>query len=375
MRICIDSIGISSLKGTGLGTFTLEFLKNLLYMYPQPRYDLLYDESNFEFNLGRNNNVLTLDLNINRRDNDYSSIEKHIVSNKVNIYHSPNNGFSIPENKKCYYISTIHDLLPVVNQRYIDDKYLQKFNKVFSNVVKNSDRFIVLSEFLKEQLKNYFDVPDKKIIVNYPGCSKIFTPKNQESCENILSSKYKIKGEYILYVGSIHIRKNLDKLIRAFKYINLGNKALKLVLVGNYNGKRKEYYEKLKLLIEDLNLTDCVIFTGQIDYYDMPYFYSKAKCVINLSKYEGFSLSSLEAMACNTPVIWNNTSFFREVFQDIGVAVDANDHNLLINEISNTIYDTNLKEKIINEQKELSNNYKWEKNIINTIRVYETFVD
>ena len=51
MRICIDSIGISQLKGTGLGTFTLEFLKKLLYMYPQPTYDLLYDSLKPEFNI------------------------------------------------------------------------------------------------------------------------------------------------------------------------------------------------------------------------------------------------------------------------------------------------------------------------------------
>lgn len=373
MRVCIDSIGISQLMGTGIGTFTLEFLKNLLYMYPNPRYDLLYDNSNSKFDIGRNNNAFLLDLNINRRDNDYSKLESHIINNKVDIYHSPNNGFSIPQNKKCHYITTVHDLLPVVNRNYIDDKYLEKFSRVFTNVIKNSDKFIVLSEFLGEQLRNYFDVPDKKIIVNHPGCSAIFAPKNMESCENILSSKYKITGEYILHVGSIHIRKNLEKLIRAFKYINLQYKDLKLVLVGNYEGKRREYFEKLKILIQDLSLSDSVIFTGLIDYNDMPYFYSKAKCVINLSKYEGFPLSTIEGMACGTAVVWNNESFFREVLGNTGLSVDANDNEMLVDKISKMIFDDNLKNEIVEKQRELSLKYKWEKNIINTVRVYESF--
>lgn len=374
MRVCIDSIGISRLKGTGLTIFTFEFLKNLLYMYPHPQYDLLYDELKPEFDMGKNNKAEFLDLNINRRDNYYENIENYIVNNKVDIYHSPNNGFSIPKNKKCYYITTVLNLLPVVNRNYVDDKYFEKFSKVFPDAIKNSDKIIVLSKFLAEQLRNYFDVPDKKIFVNYPGCSKIFTPKNIEGCDTILSSKYSIKGDYILYAGSIHRRKNLEKLIRAFKYVNSIYKNLKLILVGNIEGKRKEYYEKLKLLVKDLNLDESIIFTGTVNYNDMPYFYSKAKCVINLSKYEGFPLSSIEAMACNTPVVWHNENFFREVLGDSGLMVDANNNEMLVDTMLGIISTDSLKEDIIRKQRETVSKYKWENNIINTVRIYESFL-
>ena len=373
MRICIDSIGISEFKGTGLGTYARELISNLLNMYPQPKYDLLYDSPSFEMSTDIYSNVLPINLNINRLNNDYSNIEEHIISNKVNIYHSPNNGFSIPKNKKCSYIATVQDLLPVINPDLVDEKYLMKFNTVFPNVIKNCDKIIVLSEFLKEQLKNYFDVPDKNILINYPGCSKIFRPKSQESCENILSSKYKVIGDYILYAGSIHRRKNLEKLITAFRQVKQQHNDLKLLLVGSCQGKRKEYYEKLWNLTEDLKLQDSVIFTGAADYNDMPYLYSRAKCTVNLSKYESFPLSTLEAMACNTPVIWNQESFFREVFESTGLAVDANDNDRLADGILNILYSHNLRESMIKEQRELSLKYTWEKHIANTVRLYETF--
>jgi glycosyltransferase involved in cell wall biosynthesis len=373
MRICIDSIGVSQFKGTGLGSFTLNFLKSLLYMYPQPRYDLLYDNIIPKLAIDENKNATFLDLNINRRDNDYSSIENHITTGKVDIFHSLNNGFSIPKNKKCHYITNVNDLLPVVDSRYVDEKYLEKFNEIFYRTIENSDKIIVMSEFLGEQLKNYFNVPKKKIFVNYPGCSENFNPKNKESCDNILNSKYNIKGDYILHVGSIHIRKNLENLINAFKYINLENKDMKLILVGNYTGKRTAYYEKLKELINILGLTDSVIFTGLVDHEDMPYFYSKASCCVNLSKYEGFPLCSLEAMGCSTPVIWNDVSFFREVFGNAGVAVDANDHEALVDTISKTIFNVTEKQSLLDNQREVCLKYKWERNIINTIRIYESF--
>lgn len=373
MKICIDGLGATRLMGTGMGTYTMEFLKNLFYMYPQPDYELLVEDSKPEINLGKNMKNLLLNLNINRRDNDYSSIEKHITDNKVNIYHSPNNGFSIPENKSCNYISTIHDLLPLVNSKYVDDKYMKKFIEVFPSAVKNSDKIIVVSNFLKEQLKNNYDIPEKDIIVNYPGCSPIFKPKNLEICEDILRSKYKITEDFILHVGAIHIRKNLDKLIKAFKNVNSINRNLKLVLVGKYDGKRAEYYEKLKELINSLELNDSVIFTGTIDYLDMPFFYSSSKCVVNLSKYEGFPISSIEAMACGTPVIWNNEAFFREVLGTSGIQVDANDNDQLVQTLIDIVFNGKASDNLLKSQIEQAATYKWEKNIINTIRVYESF--
>lgn len=373
MKICIDSLGITQLRGTGMGTYTYEFLNNLLDMYPQPKYDLLWDNSQFEFKVGKNNKASFINLNINRKENDFSTIEKHITSNKIDIYHCPNNGLSIPENKRCHYVTTVHDLLPIINSNYVDEKYRDKFNKVFGNAAKNSDKIITVSECLKEQLKNNFDIPEKRIEVIYPGCSQIFNFKSEEICTNILKSKYRIEGDYILHVGSIHVRKNLDKLITAFKDIYTVNKELKLIFVGKNDGKRKEYYLKLKSLAEELGISDAVFFLNTVDYDDMPYFYSKAKCVVNLSKYEGFPMVAIEAMCCDSPVVWNRQSFFKEVLGDVGASVDANDKEELVDAISEVIFNNSLREQVISKQREQAEKYSWDKNIIKTIRVYEGF--
>jgi len=373
MKICIDSLGVTQLKGTGMGTYTYEFLNNLMEMYPQPKYDLLWDNSQFELKVGKNNKASFVNLNINRKDNDFSTIENHIKSNKIDIYHCPNNGLSIPENKSCHYVTTVHDLLPLINNSYVDEKYRGKFNKVFGNAVRNSDKIITVSEGLKEQLKNNFDIAEKRIEVIYPGCSRIFKVKNEESCSNILRSKYSIEGDYLLHVGSIHVRKNLDKLIRAFKDIYSVNKELKLIFVGKNDGKRMEYYLKLKALAEELGIGDGVIFLGTVEYNDMPYFYSKAKCVVNLSKYEGFPMVAIEAMNCDSPVVWNRQSFFKEVLGDAGISVDANDKEELVDTISDIIFNTSLREEVLKKQREQAEKYRWEKNIIKTIRVYEGF--
>jgi glycosyltransferase involved in cell wall biosynthesis len=378
MKICIDGIGAGQLMGMGMGSFTKEFLNKLLEMYPQPSYDLLFDNPKFPYILEKNRNATLFNLKVNRKMNDYSILEEHIERNKVNIYHSLNNGFSIPANKKCNYITTVQEMLPLYNPNYVDAKYMRKFTMTFSNAIKNSDRIIVLSEFLKEQLNKNYSIPEKKLTVINPGCSEIFTPQNKESSENILTKKYKIQDEYILHVGAIHIRKNIEKLICAFKQINVVNPTIKLVFVGKYDGKRKNYYMKLRQLIQRLGISDSVIFTGTVDYYDMPFFYSKAKCLVNLSKYEGYPLSCLEAMSCDAPVIWNNTDCFKEILGDSGVKVDIDNdyyYNIdeLVNAISKIVFENRFSEELLKRQRMQVSKYKWENNIISTIRLYEDF--
>jgi glycosyltransferase involved in cell wall biosynthesis len=378
MKICIDGIGAGQLMGMGIGSYTKEFINKLLEMYPQQSYDLLFDNPKFPYKLEKNSAANLLNLNINRKINDYSIIEEHIKQNKVKIYHSLNNGFSIPFNKKCNYITTIQEMLPFYNPNYTDAKYMNKFTMTFSNAIKNSDKIIVVSEFLKEQLDKNYSIEKKKITVINPGCSEIFTPQNKEQSENILTSKYKIQQDYILHVGAIHIRKNIEKLIRAFKQINETDPNIKLLFIGKYDGKRNEYYLKLKQMIEELGISDSVIFTGTVDYYDMPLFYSKAKCVVNLSKYEGFPLSCLEAMACNVPVIWNNIDVFKEVLGDTGIKVDiGNDYYYdieeVVNAISKIVFENSSQEELIRKQRIQASKFKWENNILDTIRLYEDF--
>jgi len=376
MKICIDGLGVTHLMTTGIGVYTYELLNGLFEMYPQATYELLWNKTSSKLKCGKNIKVNYNDLNINRKENNLENLEKYILNNKINIYHSPNNGFSIPKNKVCYYITTVQDVLPIINSKDVDEKFLKKFHEVFENAMNQSDRIIAVSEYVKEILRNNFNIPEKKIAVIYPGYSDMFKKMDEESCENILKSKYKIQGDYILTVGSLHKRKNLENLIKGFKEISLySHNKLKLVLVGEISGKRRDYYIELMMLIDKLDLVDSIIFTGSVDYNDMVYFYSGAKCVINLSRCEGFSLSTIEAMACKTPVLCNEQTVFKEILGDTGVWLDANDKNNIVQGINEVLYNNNYKNEIIIKQSERVKKYNWSKSIIKTVHEYETWYD
>lgn len=120
MNVCIDGIGVTRLFGTSLYSYTYELIDNLLDIYPQPHYDIVWDSLLPPGLWNKHRNISFSNPHINRRQNDYSRLEEHIRNNKINIFHSPNNGFSIPPVKAAKYVMTVHDLLPVSNKGFVD---------------------------------------------------------------------------------------------------------------------------------------------------------------------------------------------------------------------------------------------------------------
>lgn len=371
MKICFDGIGISHFKNTGLYAHTFELLNELATLYPQPEYKVILNKQSFS-NSFKNKKLDFNEIDINRKENDYSALEKYILDNKISIYHSLNNGFSIPLNKVCKYVLTIDNLLPISYPQYVDRKFFDKFNKILPNALENSDKIIAVSEFIKSELINYFNVPEKKIVVIYPSVSKIFKPLSKERCRAILKNKYMIQDNFLLFSGSIHIRKNLSLLLRAFKEVSRYYNNLNLVIVGNYKNKRQSYYLKLREYAKRLEIDKNVIFTGSVEYTDMPYFYNSALCAINISDYEGFPISSLEALACNTPAICSNSSSFREVLGESAIYIDNNDFDELKNALVETIRKKN--DKCAENNLSQIKKYDSEKSIKKHVRVYESIV-
>ncbi|WMJ80626.1 glycosyltransferase family 1 protein [Clostridium sp. MB40-C1] len=374
MKVCIDGIGLNMLQGTSLCSYTYEFLKNLTKIYPELKYNLIWDNDKEEKKYLEDKLIY---LNLNRLTNDYSILENYIEENDINIFHSINNGFSIPYNKKCKYVSTIYDLLPIFNMSYTDKLYYEKFMNSMPIAIENSDKIIAVSKFIKDQIIEYFHVDNKKIEVIYPGCSNYFRSIDSNITKEFIKKNYNIYGEFLLYVGSIHPRKNLHVLLKVFKSIKYYNatKNTKLVIIGNYKGKAYEYYLKLKSLARFLKIQDDVIFTGSIDYQDTLYFYNSSECLINLSLYEGFPLSVIEAMACGTPVICSNNKIFNEIIGDYAILVDVDDEVYIKENILECLINHNYKKKLCKKGIKKSLEYKWENNVFKMHGVYESLMD
>ena len=368
MKICFDGIGASSLHGTGLYSYTYETINDLLEVYPQPEYSVIWNDAPFVSDWQKKG-ISYVNLEVNRSKNDYSEIERYLKENKITIYHSMNNGFSIPQNKICTYISTIYDLYPLFNNENVDRGYYEKFMYMMPSVIKNSDMVIAVSSFIKNELIKNFDMPKEKIKVIYPGCSQLFHQRTYDDVKAVLKRKYNIAYDYILYAGSLHPRKNIENSIRIFEKIHEKRPDLKFVIAGTKTGKRCAYYLKLKELVTNLNLESSVIFMGTVYYLDMPYFYSGAKCVINLSDYEGYPVSSVEALCCKVPVICSRSSSFEEVLSSNGIILSHERESLIEDVLMEIVSNNNYRDSLI--KKIDDKRYRIQASTKEIIRVYE----
>src|SRR3989344_5240980 len=179
--------------------------------------------------------------------------------------------------------------------------------------LKKADLIISISEVTKKDLIEIFKIPEEKIKVVYLGYNKI----GEISPESILD----LPEKFFFFVGAIKERKNVFGVVSAFGEYKKSGGDHKLVIAGNGSW---EYYEKILRFIKENNLSDSVIFLGQITDNNLSYLYKRAEALVYPSFIEGFGLPVLEAQDCGLPVITSNISSLPEVAGDGAILVDPN---------------------------------------------------
>lgn len=249
-----------------------------------------------------------------------------------------------PVDKKTKGITTVHDLTWMLFPQYHTKNIINAHQVKLEKTIKYDDEIIVDSENTKKDLLNlYPQIKKDKIHVIYPGVDEQFRKINDAKKIEEVINKYLKRfpfyvSSFILYVGAIEPRKNLDKAIRIFhQLINLPvrrkqslniKKILKQAQDDNNNpfdysdfkfliiGRAGWKNEKIFQLVNQLNLKKKVLFLGYVADEDLPYFYNKAKATIYLSSYEGFGLPPVEAAKCQTPVLLYQNSSLKEIFNE-----------------------------------------------------------
>ena len=201
---------------------------------------------------------------------------------------------------KTKYIVTIHDLCSLRKNEMT--KLFSLINRLsINNSVKKADKIITVSNTIKQELIEKFNINPDRVKVVYNSVPEHFF--NAEINSNVLD-KYKIQqNKYILSVATLNKRKNIPELIKAFEYISDKYPDLKLVLVGGMGNENREKLTK----------HPNIIFTGYIPDEDVPTLYKNALLYMYPSLYEGFGIPLIEAQYCGCPVLCSDIPVFREI--------------------------------------------------------------
>lgn len=240
--------------------------------------------------------------------------------------------------------------------------------------VENADHIITISAATKKDLIDFYKVDKAKITVAYPGFdSELYNIKRDEAAIKTSQGKYQIKGDYIIYIGTLQPRKNLNRLIEAFRQIN----NLKLVIVGKIIGLGRKAWMNQEILEApgNLGIEDKIIFTDYVSTEDKANLIKGAKALILPSLYEGFGIPVLEAMACGVPAIVSNVSSLPEIVRDAGLLIDPYSVEQIEQAIRTITTDKKLHARLSKLSLKRAEKFSWEKMARTVIKVFEGMIN
>ncbi len=361
LKIIID---ITPLRGkrTGIGNYLFYTLKYLLFQIEEIEYisfstgikKFAPDAVELLAKIKRHINIPLPTSLLYKYWNKFSSPHLDIVLPSAHLYHATN--YYLPPLKVKSIIS-IYDLSFLKNVCDSNKKIASLFTPKIYISTQTANHIITCSNYSKAEITKLLGVPSEKITVAYAGIDKsIFYPSEKESSLKELAQKYLIPSPFILFVGTIEERKNIEGLINIFAHI-LDKLPHYLVIVG----KKTPYFQKMATKISALKKPEKVIIIDYVDRHsDLRLFYNSADAFVFPSLEEGFGIPVLEAMACGCPVVSSNKGALPEVVGNGGVTHDPNDIEGFAHKVIRVLTHSKESQRLIQWGLQQSQNFTWE---------------
>jgi glycosyltransferase involved in cell wall biosynthesis len=267
-------------------------------------------------------------------------------------------------------VTTVHDLgylhYPEAH-RSADRRYLD-WSTAWS--ARQSTAVIADSRATKEDLIRAYGVARDRIHVIYLGARRDLARVGDTSAIAGARARYGVGERYLLYVGTLQPRKNLARVVEAFRRLVAAGRSsgVQLVLAG----KKGWLYEDLFALVRESGLEDRVLFPGYIEDADLAQLMSGAIAFVFPSLYEGFGMPVLEAQACGAAVMTGKNSSLPEVAGDAALLVDPLDVDAIAEAMQRLVDDEDLRQELVRRGYENVKRFSWEKCARETLAVLES---
>jgi glycosyltransferase involved in cell wall biosynthesis len=280
----------------------------------------------------------------------------------LDLLHSPVNvvplGVSTPQ------VVTVHDLgfhhfpeqYPGMKQRYL--KAMTRLS------IRKAAAVITVSEATRRDVIDVYGVDPERVVSVPNGVDDSMRPLDEDAVRRF-RHRYGLPDQFVLFLGTLQPRKNIEVLIRAFAL--LANDIDWPLIVA---GAKGWMFESLFALVDELDLTERVHFAGHVPSEDLVYWYNAASMLVYPSRYEGFGLPLLEAMACGTAVIAANTSSLPEVVGDSGLLVEPDDVEGFTAAMRTLASDDNYRQQLEQSGLERAASLTWRDTARRTVDIY-----
>lgn len=268
-------------------------------------------------------------------------------------------------------IVTVHDLSWIRHPETHPSERLREMNRFMPGVIDRAAHILVDSEFVRQEVMDYYGVPGNRVTTVLLGVGQEFQPRNEAECLPVLARFGLQYRRYQLAVGTLEPRKNLSTVIDAFSMLpDAVRKQFPLVIAGLKGWGMESLPERLAGMMSRGE----VRMLGYVAQDELPAIYAGAQLLVYPSLYEGFGLPPLEAMACGVPVIASGRASLPEVVGDAGLVVEPLDTGSIARNMRAVIEDAALHASLSRAGRERAQMFTWRRFAHETIAVYKKVI-
>jgi glycosyltransferase involved in cell wall biosynthesis len=288
---------------------------------------------------------------------------------RLDVMHCPSH--FLPALPGVKLVLTIHDVAYFKMDRLYSPGITETLRVWTSKSLQRASRVIALSRNTAVDLEDH-GVERGRIRVIYGGGNVIPSDRIRMEKANEVRDRYRLPHRYILYLGTLHPRKNVLFLLRAYAELRRNHGLTHgLVLVG----KPDSATDDVKRTIQELGLDSDVTITGYVADWEVPLLYKMADLFVLPTLYEGFTLVTLEAMHYGVPVIATDTSSIREGVGDAGILVPLNDVPALAAAMAKVLQDPEFRADLVERGKQQAQKFTWRECARQTLDLYHEVVN
>lgn len=360
MIIAVNTRLLQKGKLEGIGYFTRETLSRITRSHPEHQFIFIFDrpyDDEFIFS----DNVKPVVVSPPTRHPFLCILWFELLipgvlkKYKADLFLSPDGYLSLKTRIKQ--LAVIHDInfahrpkdLPWLTAKY--------YNFFFPKFAKRAKRIATVSFYSKEDIVRTYGLNPDNIDVVYNGVNQLFQPTSDTEKE-LTRQKYTKGKEYFLYIGSLHPRKNICGLLRAYDaFRTMVDQDIKLVIAGGVMFKTVD----ITRTYEGMRFKDDVVFTGRLDIKDLHQVLGAALALTFVPYFEGFGIPVIEGMSAGIPVICSNTTSLPEVGGSAVLYADPFAISQIKDAMIRIAEDAPLRQELIEKGKKQQVKFTWDK--------------
>jgi len=360
MNIAVNTRLLIKDKLEGIGWFTYESLKRITTQHPEHHFYFIFDRPfHPDFIFSENITPITLFPQARHPFLYYIWFEYSLprLLKKLNpdLFVSPDGYMSLRTKTKT--LDVLHDLnfehypedLPWMTRWY--------YRHYFPRYARKASRIATVSGYSKDDIVQQYKVDPAKIDVVYDGANESYTPLTEEEIRTFRQEQ--TQGcSFFLFVGSLHPRKNLVNLFKAFDLFKRDTQSdVKLLIVG----AKKWWTSEIRQAYESMEFRSDVIFSGRMGSTQLRYAMGASLALTYVSYFEGFGIPIVEAFRCHTPVITSNVTSMPEVAGDAALLADPFSPQSIAGAMINVYSNRGIREDLISKGEKRKDEFTWQK--------------